>query len=327
MSYTSLAIAGIDRYESWRSAMADAFGPFEVQPREQHFTGQLRYQRRVGLQFNDLRYAGQNIERTRGNASHLSEEFYTFGMPMSGPLTVERRGDAFDVAPGCLYLMNQGLPYKALAHGEGGFRSLSISIPSAALLLRSRHLPAFCKLDLAGSPRGSMLRSYLGQIFENLDLWSDQELSAICEHFIDLVSIFLIRNEDCEISESDSSVSIAHRARIFAYIRLHLSDPDLDAEKVAQGCHMSTRYLYKILRKIDVSVEAYIFEQRILKCRELLASRADRMTSIAELCYRCGFRQPAHFSRLFKARYGESPRSFRARACGIAAPSAISTGC
>lgn len=314
MSYTSLAIAGIDRCDSWRAAMADAFGPFEVQPRDRHFTGQLRYQRRAGLQFNDLHYAGQNIERTRGNASCLSEEFYTFGMPVSGPLSVERRGESFDVAPGCVYLMNQGLPYKALAHGESGFRSLSISIPSSALLLRSRNLPSFCKMDLAGSLKGSMLRTYFSQIFDNLDSWRDDELSAMCEQFIDLVAMFLLRGEQSQASEADSSVSIAHRTRILAYIRLHLSDPALDAESIAQGCGISTRYLYKILGKVGISVESTIFEQRLLKCREMLASPAERAQGIAELCYRCGFRQPAHFSRLFKARYGETPREFRARA-------------
>ncbi len=316
MSYTSLAVSGIDRYENWRAAMADAFGPFEVQPRDTRFNGQLRYVRRAGLQFNDLRYAGQNIERTRGNASRLNEEFYTFGLPVSGPLTVERRGECFDVAPGCLYLMNQGLPYKALAQGEQGFRSLSISIPSSALLLRSRNLPAFCKLDVAASPGGAMLRSYLGHIFDHLDSWTEKELFSICEHFIDLVAMFLIRNEECEVSESDSSVTVAHRARILAYIKLHLADPELDAERIAQGCSISTSYLYKILRKIDVSADAYLYEQRLGKARELLASPAQRHCSIAELCFRCGFRQPAHFSRLFKARYGESPRAYRARMLG-----------
>jgi len=33
--------------------------------------------------------------------------------------------------------------------------------------------------------------------------------------------------------------------------------------------------------------------------------------SLAELAWRCGFADPAHFSRAFKCRFGAPPREFR----------------
>ncbi len=310
---TTRALEGIARCDHWRSAMTEAFGPFEVHPGSGRFGGSLRYTRRAGLQFTDLHYAGQSIERTRGNVSSLTEEFYTFGRPISGPLRVERPGETFVVEPGCLYLMNQSLPYRAHAE-DRGFRSVSISIPSSALLLRSRHLRPFYRIDLnGGAPAGTMLDSYFKHIFENLGAWSETDLSGISERFLDLLVMFLDGARDAPLCADDSSVTLAHRQRILSYIRLHLADPELSPERIAQGCGISLRYFYKIMRAAGMSAESHIIERRLDKCRELLVSPLQRHLGIAELCFRCGFRHQAHFSRLFKQRFGDTPRAYRAR--------------
>lgn len=116
------ADAGAERYDRWREALADAFGPFEVHHgKPAQFAGHVRYARRASLQFNDLHYQGQQLERTAGNVSRLDQEFYTFGLPLSGPLAVVQQGREFQVEPGCVYLMNQSLPYQATALGAAGY--------------------------------------------------------------------------------------------------------------------------------------------------------------------------------------------------------------
>jgi AraC-like DNA-binding protein len=35
--------------------------------------------------------------------------------------------------------------------------------------------------------------------------------------------------------------------------------------------------------------------------------------SIQEIAYSCGFREPNYFSRVFRKKYGRSPREFRLR--------------
>ena len=117
------ADAGAERYDRWREALADAFGPFEVHHgKPAQFAGHVRYARRASLQFNDLHYQGQQLERTAGNVSRLDQEFYTFGLPLSGPLAVVQQGREFQVEPGCVYLMNQSLPYQATALGAAGYQ-------------------------------------------------------------------------------------------------------------------------------------------------------------------------------------------------------------
>ena len=174
MSDTEFAIsasAGAERREQWREALSDAFGPFEVHGgMPAHFAGHVRYARRASLQFNDLHYQGQKLERTAGNVSRLDQEFYTFGLPLAGPLAVRQQGREFQVEPGCVYLMNQSLPYQATAVGASGYRSLSVSFPRSALSQRDSRIGAFYKLRVDdGSPRGAMLASYMDHLFKGME--------------------------------------------------------------------------------------------------------------------------------------------------------------
>ena len=89
------ADAGAERYDRWREALADAFGPFEVHHgKPAQFAGHARYARRASLQFNDLHYQGQQLERTAGNVApgpgvlHLRPA-------LSGPLAVVQQGREF----------------------------------------------------------------------------------------------------------------------------------------------------------------------------------------------------------------------------------------
>jgi AraC-like DNA-binding protein len=306
--------AGADRRDAWRAALSDAFGPFEVHHgRPGNFSGHVRYARRASLQFNDLHYQGQKLERTAGNVSRLDQEFYTFGLPLAGPLAVQQQGREFQVEPGCVYLMNQSLPYQATAQGASGYRSLSVSFPRSALSQRDSRIGAFYKLRVDdGSPRGALLAGYMDHLFKGMHAWSDGEVAELGERLIDLIVLFLVQPGQGHASESDSSVTVAHRQRVLAYIRQHLADPALSPQHVAQGCGLSVAYLHRILRAGGLSAESFIFEQRLDKCRELLLSPRHRHRSIAELAYQVGFSHPSHFSRLFKRRFGMTPRDLRA---------------
>lgn len=314
MEFKITAGAATSRYDHWRAAISDAFGPFEVhRGAPDSFAGHVRYTRRAGLQFNDLHYQGQGLERTAENVARLGEEFYTFGLPLSGPLMVSQGGREFEVEAGCLYLCNQSLPYRAQSRGDAGYRSLSISFPRAVLQQRDPHVGPFYKLRADdGSPRVALLTNYLDNIFKGMNAWSDGEVAELTDRLMDLVVLFLVQPGRGHASELDSSVTLAHRERILAYVRCHLADPALSPEQVARACGISVSYLHRVFRGSGASLESFIFEQRLETCRSLLASRRHAHRSIAELAYQSGFVHPAHFSRLFKRRYGMSASDFRA---------------
>ncbi|MFQ1062996.1 AraC-like ligand-binding domain-containing protein [Bordetella trematum] len=317
MTFATTQVDPRRRLDSWREALADAFGPFEVHAGQGRgaFAGRLRYLRRANLQFNDLHYQGQKLERTRGNVSQLDEEFYTFGLPLAGPLAVLQEGRRFEVEPGCVYLMNQSAPYQAVAQGEGGYRSLSISFPRAALAQRAGRLESFYKLRVDdGGPQGLLLKSYLDHLLGGMPAWSEAEVGALGEHLIDLIVLFLVQSQAAQASELDSSVTLAHRERALAYMRRQLSDPALTPALVAQACGISLSYLHRIFQAAGLGVESQLYVLRLEHCRRLLQDPVHAHRSIAELAFQSGFAHAAHFSRQFRQRFGMTAREYRAAA-------------
>ncbi len=114
--------------------------------------------------------------------------------------------------------------------------------------------------------------------------------------------------EQCSRNES-----ILTRA-ILNQIKLHRSRPDLSAEYVAEAAGVSRRTLYAVLRKTGTTFVRELHAARLQHAAEMLRSGHHAATSIGEVAMRCGMWDPAHFARLFRQRYGETPSEYRRRA-------------
>ena len=84
--------------------------------------------------------------------------------------------------------------------------------------------------------------------------------------------------------------------------------------------HVSPRTLYAALSPEDEGIAAEIRRQRLDRARSMLLDTSDTR-SIAEIGATVGLSNSAHFSRLFRARYGHSPSELRG-ANGVVLPAA-----
>jgi AraC-like DNA-binding protein len=98
---------------------------------------------------------------------------------------------------------------------------------------------------------------------------------------------------------------------ILTYISLHLADPDVTALSVARACAISPRYLCYLLKLKGTTFSELLWEERLKKTKEWLLATDTRHFTIGEIAYMNGFKTAAHFSRLFKAYWGSSPREYR----------------
>ncbi len=103
----------------------------------------------------------------------------------------------------------------------------------------------------------------------------------------------------------------SHLHRICQSIETTLSDPSLNLNYVAQEHGVSTRYLQKLFTEADMSFSQYLRGRRLERCRVDLISPLHSQLSISEICFRWGFNGSAHFSRVFRHKYGVSPREYR----------------
>ncbi|MFB0619604.1 helix-turn-helix domain-containing protein [Streptomyces sp. AGS-58] len=100
-------------------------------------------------------------------------------------------------------------------------------------------------------------------------------------------------------------------ARILDYVELHLTEPGLCPEVIARSQRISVRYLHKLFQAEGITVGRWILHRRLEECRRDLTRPGRGSRTIAAVAGRWGFASAAHFSRVFRAAYGMTPREWR----------------
>ncbi|MFE1880713.1 helix-turn-helix domain-containing protein [Streptomyces diastatochromogenes] len=108
---------------------------------------------------------------------------------------------------------------------------------------------------------------------------------------------------------ADDQPSLVYR--ILRFIDLNLGDVELSPERIARAHHISVRYLHKLFADQGTTVGRRILLRRLEECRRELADRSRGTRTIAAVAGRWGFASATHFSRVFRATYGTTPREWR----------------
>jgi len=102
------------------------------------------------------------------------------------------------------------------------------------------------------------------------------------------------------------------RARIKSYIESQLADAELTVETIARACAMSVRSVHRAFSDASAgSVSKHIWLRRLSRCAATLRDPRQAHRPITDICLSWGFNSTSHFSRLFKERFGLTPREYR----------------
>ncbi len=92
------------------------------------------------------------------------------------------------------------------------------------------------------------------------------------------------------------------------YLQSHLSDPDA-LQKVSERLCVSPRQCQRLFRvAMGCSPSEYLTELRLRRAATLLVSTN---LSVSEIALEVGYLSLSHFSRVFRERFGKTPRAFR----------------
>ncbi|MDZ7345322.1 MAG: helix-turn-helix domain-containing protein, partial [candidate division KSB1 bacterium] len=98
--------------------------------------------------------------------------------------------------------------------------------------------------------------------------------------------------------------------KMAAVIEERMEDEQFSVDELAQRMGFSRAHFYrKVAALVGQSPQQIIMEMRLQRGLRLLQSR---QLTIAEIAYRIGFHDPAHFSKAFKKRFGCPPSRFNA---------------
>jgi len=250
------------------------------------------------------------VERTPRLIRREDPELYKFGLQVSGSCVIEQDGRQAALRAGDFAIYDTSRPYR-LAFGDD-FTMIVAMFPRAVVQLPAANMADLTAVRLAGDQG---LASLLTPLMRGLCVDAVTGGGVIDSHLgdavVDLVTAAFAQQLSLVLPEEHGAGHRALVAQVYRFIDDNLASPDLSSSVIAAAHFVSVRQLQKVFESEGESVTAIIRHRRLERCRRDLADPGTRERPIAAVAARWGFLDAAHFSRLFRATYGASPREYR----------------
>jgi AraC-like DNA-binding protein len=210
------------------------------------------------------------------------------------------------LAPGDFVVYDTSEPYRLRL--ENDYTLFVVMVPRQAIKMPANGISSISAVPVrADRGVGALVSPFLSGLRQGLSVGSLNPNPRFEEAAIDLICASVTAHASQKNGTPDATIL----ASATSFIDTHHADPALDTSMVAAAHHISPRYLQKLFAAAGITVAGCIKERRLERCRNDLEDRSLLRDSIGTICARHGYIDSAHFSRLFKGRYGLSPRAFR----------------
>ncbi|HEY0286294.1 MAG TPA: helix-turn-helix domain-containing protein [Pseudomonas sp.] len=243
-------------------------------------------------------------------AGKSADQPYTIWLALviEGVFSLRYKGLNLPAREGDIIYAPTGLDMSLTA--ESDFKMLYVKIPPD--LVHSRVLnPTLIDVGYLSCETG------VNRIFANMLQSVSENIESIDPSTLRPVEIalaeFLVMNliQQGRVQDFGGTAKMLHFKRICQGIDVHLADPDLSLGRVASEHHVSPRYVQKLFEASGSSFVSYVRVRRLERCRCELGNPEYRHLSVSDICFRWGFNDAAHFSRVFRNTFGVAPREYR----------------
>ncbi|HEY9499809.1 MAG TPA: helix-turn-helix domain-containing protein [Terrimesophilobacter sp.] len=234
---------------------------------------------------------------------------------LAGQVAIDRPGHAVSLQSGelCVVRNSPGLAVRS----SGDADLLVIRIPAGSVgpyaqALRAADGRTWSTHQGTASLVGHLLNGLAAQPED----YTSENPGRLAQHIVGLMALMCA---DGRLSADDSSrETMLFKAK--EHIESRLGEIDLSPDRIAAAQNMSTRTLHRLFESEGLTISGWIRERRLEQCRIDLSDGSGENVPVSSIGTKWGLWDAAHFSRLFKAAYGLSPRAYRiahrGHACG-----------
>lgn len=309
---TTAEVHARDRLAYWRDAVCDVFVALDTTPLARGvFRGHIETQDAGVTTFSTVDSRPQHVVRSPRQIAKSTEDFFLVSLQLAGEGVVLQDGREARLGPGDLALYDSMRPY--ILHFDGDFRQLVLQAPRAALRDRLGSADNLTAIRVPGTQGvGRLVSEAIRGIGVEIVSLDGPIADRLSENALDLIATGLGAVVPAA-APAESARRTLHVRRIKSYVRARLGDPELSPASIAAAAGVTPRYLHRLFEAEDQSIARWIWSVRLERCHRDLADPAQTGRSVTDIAFAWGFNDLAHFSRSFRARYGESPRAYRAR--------------
>ncbi|MBS7539607.1 acetamidase/formamidase family protein [Ancylobacter lacus] len=308
--FTSESYSEDARQPAWQDVLG-GFGLTSTPLRTSHSSHATALSRSTtrGIRLGRLA-AGAQVLSTSGHRGELP----LLVLPLEASAMLRTARDQQIVPAGQIVVLPR--PGDWQLHFQRELRALVLAVPAEAF--RGRKIAPLTLAEARALPPeglAAVLAATVCGAAEEIDRLSEPEWEAVAQGSAELL---LTLFTELAAARPDTSASkAALLQRIYRAIEQNLGNEHLAPADIAQAEGISERYLQKLFEATGENFSQYVRERRLQRAWHDLSSPGEAAVPISEIAYRHGFSDSAHFSRLFRERFGMPPREFRRREAGM----------
>ena len=306
-SWVSESGRGADAYEAWVDKLMTAQGadwcPGKTPPGA--FSASLRHKVIGEINVIESRCDPCTGYRTDRHAALIDEPTVVLLSYLEGGEHIEFGGECYTVAAGDTFVWDSSKATKFEVYQS--LHKVALAMP--ARLLSHNVLAALDRVPRKfGASSGSrqLLGNLIGAVAD--EEFDDAEVEA--DTILDAVNAFVMGALPMEVAP-EKGLQAQQRQEIKRYVERHLSDPSLSIERIALEHRVSKRYLHWLFRDEPMTLNELIIFKRLGRCRDDLRNPESKHLHISQIAYYWGFANTSHFSKRYRACFGESPTETR----------------
>jgi len=293
------------RYAAWRDAICDVYVHVDVAATHpDRYRGSIREAKFGDVVLTDILLSEQRIRRNNRHISKLDKDCYYIQLLHKGNVSVIQRGETHRSNPARGAIFSATEEYELHCHGE--VRSFYLELPRDEFAQRfpRERIPIAASLNTTQG-LGRIATEFCASLATEGSKLEDKLRAGLGAQLMDMLAFALLTSEG-DMPAAEGSVKKARLLHVQQWIESHLKDADLSLEKVASANGMSLRYLHALFEGCEMSVSEWIWNRRLQLAYDGLARVSGH--SITSIAFDHGFNSSAHFSTMFKRKYGLSPR-------------------
>jgi len=309
MIYSTQGVHPRERLSYWREVATRGYVEHDFQPGDApSFRGSVQITSLPGLGLSTFNADAHHVQRSERNASHEDSGDLLLSGLFAGEVGFMQDGRESTLQGRGLYLVDPVRPFELTLREH--CTHVIVKIPRSSLGARIGNTA-----DLTGRPIdtstgiGSLTMGFIEMLPQQAETLDGVSGLKVAEQILDLAALTL--NGSRERKTTLSSPKATALLHLKATIERLLIEPGLKPERIAAEAGISVRYANALLAEENTSLERYLVDRRLERCRNALEDAAQSHRSIGEIAFKWGFSDLSHFGRRFKGRYGLTPTDFR----------------